>query len=142
MQRAADVFHALGVECAARDTTLCIEPNPVEYGCDFVTNAPDAMRLVELVDHPGFGLHLDAAGMFMAGDSLSELLPRALPRLCHYHISEPYLSGFVDAQVPHADWLNTLSGAGYSNWRSIEVDGKKHELRHTLQFVQKAFYRP
>lgn len=136
MLRAEDIFAELGEVCAARGTCLCIEPNPVEYGCDFVTTAADALELVEHVNHPGFGLHLDAAALFMSGELLGTLLPRLLPQIRHYHISEPYLSGFDDARVPHADWLSQLASANYPHWCSVEVDCEKHELARTLAFLR------
>lgn len=136
MERACEVFRRLGAVCAARDTRLCIEPNPSEYGCDFVTNAREALTLVEEVNHPGFALHLDAAALYMADDPFETLLPRALPSLCHYHISEPYLSGFVEPKVPHAAWLQQLSASNYEGWFSVEVDAKKHTLADSLVFLR------
>lgn len=138
LEIAGALFSRLGAICAAHDTRLCIEPNPPEYGCDFITNAADALTLVERVASPGFGLHLDAAALHMAGEELAPLLARALPWLCHYHISEPGLSGFVAAEVPHTRFLRSLGEVGYGEWLSIEVDAKKHELSHTLAFVQSA----
>jgi D-psicose/D-tagatose/L-ribulose 3-epimerase len=132
---AVELLRQLGELCAERATCLCIEPNPSEYGCDFASSAREALALVEQVDSAGFALHLDAAAMFMAHDPVAELLPRALPRVRHYHISEPYLSGFEEAQVPHFEWLTLLQDHGYAGFVSVEVDAKKHRLAHTLAFA-------
>ena len=44
---AVDFFSAtLGEHAAARDVTLCIEANPPEYGCDFVTTTAEGRRAV------------------------------------------------------------------------------------------------
>ena len=56
------------VRRAARGGCFCIEPNPTAYGCDYVTTAAEGLDLVSRVDQPGFGLHLDAGGMTLAGD--------------------------------------------------------------------------
>lgn len=136
LQRAVAVLHELAGVCAERDTCLCIEPNPAAYGCDFVTDAASAVALVSAVDHAGFRLHLDAAALHMAGERLEQVLPRALPYLRHYHISEPFLTGFAQSVVPQAAWLRALAATDYAHWCSIEADAQKHDLAHTLRFVR------
>lgn len=118
---AADVLRAVAPAFADCGTCLCIEPNPPQYGCNFVTTAAEGASLVRRVAHPGFGLHLDAAGMFLVGDRLSALLPDVKPLLRHYHISEPDLGDFTVPQVPHAENLETLRACGYAGWCSVEM---------------------
>src|SRR5690606_31584484 len=96
-------------------------PNPRRYGCDFIVNAREGVKLVQAVDHPGFALHLDAAGMHLEGDVLAELWPEVHPMLRHFHISEPDLGGFSNPVVPHAANLAFLREHGYDNWCSVEM---------------------
>jgi sugar phosphate isomerase/epimerase len=91
--------------------------------------------LVAQVDHVGFGLHLDAGSLHTAHEELAEVLAYGLPRLCHYHVSEPELTGFSSARVPHLAWLRLLRTSGYQGWASIEVDATTHALDHTLVFA-------
>ncbi len=79
MSRAADVLRPLAKIYAERGTCLCIEPNPRRYACDFVINAAEGVELVRRIDHPGFGLHLDAAGMFLEEDDLARGVERGGP---------------------------------------------------------------
>lgn len=138
MAHAAETFRALAAVCEARATCLCIEPVPGSYGCDFVTDAGEALTLVERVDHPGFGLHLDAGSLYTADEELTDVLQRGRARLRHYHISEPELAGFASARAPHVAWLRALRAADYRGWVSIEVDATKHVLSHTLAFARDA----
>jgi len=119
--RAADVFRALAPAFADRGVCLCIEPNPPRYGCNFVTTAAEGASLVRRVAHPGFGLHLDAAAMFLVGDRLDTLWGDVGELTRHYHISEPDLGGFSAPQVPHAENLEVLRTAGYAGWCSVEM---------------------
>ena len=119
--RAVPVLRGLAQAFADAGCCLCIEPNPVDYGCDFITDARQGAALVRAVDHPGFGLHLDAAGMFLAGDDLTALWPELGTLVRHYHISEPQLGGFAAPRVPHARNLATLRQAGYAGWCSVEM---------------------
>lgn len=114
LRKAAALFHDQG--CC-----LCIEPNPRRYGCNFVNTAAEGIELVTAVDHPGFRLHLDAAGMYLEREDLGAVLPAALPLLRHFHLSEPDLGDFRQPQVPHADNLRHLSAAGYGGWCSVEM---------------------
>jgi sugar phosphate isomerase/epimerase len=118
---AADVFRAIAPAFADCGACLCIEPNPPQYGCNFVTTAAEGASLVRQVAHPGFGLHLDAAGMFLVGERLSAILPDVEPLLRHYHISEPDLGDFTAPQVPHAANLAALHACGYAGWCSVEM---------------------
>jgi sugar phosphate isomerase/epimerase len=117
---ASEFFWRVGESAAKYGTAVCIEPNPVEYGCDFVTRAAEGARLVELVNNPGFGLHLDSGGMTLSGDP-PELLARYGPTLRHFHISEPHLQPIAHSPVDHAKLAAALRAGGYGGWVSIEM---------------------
>ncbi|MHB8814119.1 MAG: sugar phosphate isomerase/epimerase family protein [Steroidobacteraceae bacterium] len=114
LRKAAVRFHDLG--CC-----LCIEPNPRRYGCNFVNTAAEGIELVAAVDHPGFRLHLDAAGMYLEREDLAAVLPAALSVLRHFHLSEPDLGDFRRPEVPHTENLYCLTEAGYAGWCSVEM---------------------
>ena len=118
LERCVPLFRRLGRLFDEHGGCLCIEPNPRRYGCDFIVNAREGVKLVQAVDHPGFALHLDAAGMHLEGDVLAELWPEVHPMLRHFHISEPDLGGFSNPVVPHAANLAFLREHGYDNWCS------------------------
>ena len=118
---AAPLFRRLAQVFFDHGVCLCIEPNPRRYGCDFVINAREGIELVKAVDHPGFQLHLDAAGMALEGDSLEDLWPEVAPMLRHFHISETDLGDFRESTVPHTANLQTLRQGGYAGWCSVEM---------------------
>jgi D-psicose/D-tagatose/L-ribulose 3-epimerase len=112
MTRLADHYTRRGVR-------LCIEPNPVSYGCDFVTNAEQGEALVTAV--PGLGLHLDAAGMHLAPPDGPLSVKRLGTSLKHFHASEPDLGPFDTLQVDHAAFGEALRCSGYAGWVSLEM---------------------
>jgi sugar phosphate isomerase/epimerase len=118
---AVHFFRALGEEALQNEVVLCIEPNPVEYGCDFVTTVAQGVELVREVGHPGFGLHVDAAGMHLSGESARDSLALASTCWQHYHISEPFLAPIGDGCVPHAILGAELQRLSYTQWLSIEM---------------------
>jgi D-psicose/D-tagatose/L-ribulose 3-epimerase len=119
---AVEFFRALGSAAAAAGTCLCIEPNPPRYGADFITTSEEALRLVEEVASPGFGLHLDAACALLAGEDFPARLRKSAHALRHVHLSEPDLApvrkgGSLDLPAISA----ALRDIGYSGWVSVEM---------------------
>lgn len=117
---AAEFFRKAGEICYKNQCCIGIEHNPVEYGCDFITNVADARQLVDRVDHPGFQLHIDAAGLHMCGGEISELIKTSTP-FVHYHISEPMLEPITGGVVDHKSAFHALKEINYANWYSIEM---------------------
>lgn len=118
---AVETFRRIGDACAAHGTVLCIEPNPPVYGCTFVNTAAEGRALVDAVDSPGFGLHLDAAGLTLAGDDAAAAVRASAGSITHMHASEPQLGHFGDPQVDHAAVGAALRDVGYDRWLSIEM---------------------
>jgi D-psicose/D-tagatose/L-ribulose 3-epimerase len=118
---ATSFFHTLGEVAAQKGVVLCIEPNPSDYGCDFITTSKQGLDLVNEVNSEGFGLHLDAAGMTLANETVQPAIQSAFKRLCHFHISEPYLAPIGSGKVDHHIFSKTLSELNYQGWTSIEM---------------------
>jgi len=140
MAIAVPFFQELAVAADSFGTTLCIEPNAPAYGCDFITDTPEALELVRQVDHPGFGFHLDAGVLTMNGESYEEALDVALPYLRHVHISEPFLAPIIGKQTDHNRLASALQARGYSGWVSIEMKRPESDtplatLRECLEFA-------
>jgi len=120
MDMAADFFRRAGEICYRRGCCLGLEHNPVEYGCDFITNVADARELVDRVDHPGFRLHLDSAGVHMCDGDFAGVIATA-GRFVHFHISEPMLEPVAGGVVDHDAAASALRALGYDAWVSIEM---------------------
>jgi D-psicose/D-tagatose/L-ribulose 3-epimerase len=118
---AVEFFRQLGQVAAAHDGVVCIEPNPREYDCDFITNTLDALALVRHVDHPGFGLHIDAGALRLNSEDPEKTLGACAGALRHFHISEPFLAPVIAGKTPHSDLGATLRRLGYPHWASIEM---------------------
>ncbi|TFB74351.1 sugar phosphate isomerase/epimerase [Cryobacterium glaciale] len=118
---AAAFFARLAQTAVDNDTCFCIEPNPEDYGCNFVTTAAQGLTLVKAVGHPGFRLHLDAAGMALAGDAPAESIKSAGELLAHFHASAPYLGPLEATQVNHRQAALGLREIGYAGNISIEM---------------------
>ena len=117
---AADFFRGIGGYCTDRGTTLCIEANPVEYGCDFVTSTAEAVALCREVGHPGIRVNVDLGGITMSHENAPAAISSARDVIGHYHASEPNLAE-IGAASPHADAGRALFATDYAKWVSIEM---------------------
>ena len=135
---AVEFFRSLGAAAVEAGTCVCIEPNPPRYGADFVTTSEEALRLVEEVRSPGFGLHLDAACALLAGEDFPARLRKSAHVLRHVHLSEPDLApvrpgGTLDLPSIGA----ALRDIGYSGWVSVEMKPAGLDaVRVAAQFVR------
>lgn len=120
LSRAIGLLREIGHICESQGVILAWEPNPIDYGCDFITNAADGRLFVDRVGAPGVQLHIDSAGLHMSGGDTAEALRGVWP-FVHYHVSEPFLAGPDGAQVDHARNAAVLRDLNYSGWISIEM---------------------
>jgi len=120
MAIAADFLRDIGVYCAERRTVMCVEANPVEYGCDFVTTTSEAVALCRAVNHPGVRVNVDLGGITMSHEDASVAITSAHDLIGHYHASEPNLAE-IGAASRHAEAAGALDEIGYAKWISIEM---------------------
>lgn len=120
MSSAADFLRDIGAYCAERGTMICIEANPVEYGCDFVTTTGEAVALCRAANHPGIRVNVDVGGITMSHEGVSPSIESARDVIGHFHASEPNLEE-IGAASAHGDAGRALRSIDYSNWISIEM---------------------
>lgn len=119
---AVDFFRGLALVAADLGAVVCIEPNPKEYGCRFLTNSSEALTVAREVNHPGFGINLDSGIMLLNGESPDEVVPAVAPWLKHFHVSHPHLLPVVDdGPVNHALFAAALRSARYEGCVSVEM---------------------
>lgn len=118
---AVDFFRSAGESALEHGVVLAIEPNPPQYGCDFVTTSSEGLSLVREVASPGFGLHLDAAAMTMGGEDPDRAIREAAGGIAHFHASEPFLGGVGRGGVNHRTCACALREIDYPHWVSIEM---------------------
>ena len=117
---AIDTFRELGAHAGERSVAFCIEANPPEYGCDFITTTAEAVALCRAVELPGLRVNADLGGMTLSHDDPGLCLADAAGAIGHFHASEPNLSE-LGASADHARAAEGLAGIQYPGWVSIEM---------------------
>tara|TARA_B110001454_G_scaffold218353_1_gene246073 strand:+ start:5393 stop:6211 length:819 start_codon:yes stop_codon:yes gene_type:complete len=115
LRRLAQTFHDAG-------SCLALEPARPEYGGDFCITTAEVSQLVAAVDHPGLGVHIDAAALFAAEESIEDLWEESRgQRWVHYQMSEPELGGFSAPCAPQLANLRFLRSVDWPHWCAIEM---------------------
>jgi len=113
-------FRAAGDYAREYGVALCIEANPPEYGCDFITTTSEAVEMCRVVDHPSVRVNADLGGMTMANEDVRASLEKAKPFIGHFHASEPNLAT-LGADADHDAAGSALEAISYAGWISIEM---------------------
>jgi sugar phosphate isomerase/epimerase len=115
-----------------------IEANPEAYGANFCTRLEQAAELAGAVDSPGFGLHVDAGGMALSGETFEPFLREAAGLLRHVHASQPNLISFAEPDPVHARIAGVLHEIHYSGSVAIEMRAQPDGLAAVRQAVEAA----
>lgn len=137
LRRASAFFREVGDACAEAGSCLVIEANPEAYGADFCTRLEDAVALVDAVDSPGFGLHVDAGGMALSGEDFVPVLREALPRVRHVHASQPNLISFAEPDPIHARIAAVLAEGRYTGSVAIEMRAQPEGLAAVAKAIER-----
>lgn len=139
---AVESFYELGNESELYDTTFCIEPLSLNES-DFITTADEGYRLVRDVNHPHFGLHLDAKAMINAGEDFESVFQKYGNILMHFHVGDPGLAPPGHTGVDHALIGRALSNTAYDGFVSIEMKrgfgNSKEVVRKAVQYVREKY---
>ena len=133
---ARSFFRELGEIAAAHNVCLCLEANPPQYGCDFITTSQEALELVQEVDSPGFGLHVDCGAMFLADEPFEQLVA-LVPWIRHVHLSAPQLGPLGPGAIDYRAILQMLHD--YEGWISLEMRSSEAPLpmvEAACQYIQ------
>ncbi len=131
---AIDVFSELAQKASSYNICFCIEPlGPRES--DFINNADEGYQLVQDVNSPYFGLHLDAKAMLEAKEDFSAVFNKYGSILRHFHVGDPGLAPPGYTGWDHSEIGNSLSKSLYKGFVSIEM---KRSFGDTREVIRKA----
>jgi sugar phosphate isomerase/epimerase len=140
---AVPFFRELGRIAASERTLLVLEPNPSDYGCDYIRTASEALELVRAVDSPGFRLHLDSGAMTLSKEPVEDAVRTAAPYLAHFQASEAELAPVGSGSVDHRRFARALREIRYAGWVSVEMraaaDDAVGAVRKALEYAVEAY---
>ena len=116
---AADGLREVGEHAAEVGLPFAIEVLN-RYENNLLNTALQARQLIDLVDHPSVGIHLDSFHMSLEESNLGDAIRIAGDRLIHFHGSESHRGTPGGGLVPWDDVSAALSEINYDRYIVIE----------------------
>ena len=98
---ALSFFNELGNIAKSHGVTITLEPNPVEYGANFMTSTYDTAEIVMQLSNPSIRMQLDTGAITINKEDIFDILNKYSAIIAHIHISEPYLMPVGDGATDH-----------------------------------------
>jgi sugar phosphate isomerase/epimerase len=102
IEHAVRFFRRLGELALRARVAICLEPNPVAYGANFMTDSQTTLDVVSRCAHPAIRMQLDTGSLVFSGEDPEALLARAAAQIGHVHASEPELAPLGSGRPDHA----------------------------------------
>jgi D-psicose/D-tagatose/L-ribulose 3-epimerase len=135
-QKADAFFSKLGDFAKSLGVVLCLETNPVDYQCNFMTSLEETAGVVNRLNHPNIRLQLDTGAMLMNGEPAS-LIQKYAPLTGHIHLSEPHLKPLGAVNSDHSKLAEQFSVFPKSEVATIEMV-KPVETPQPLRDIEKS----
>lgn len=113
-------FSRLGDIAAKEGVTICLEPNPVIYGANFLTTTQEAFEFVSQLGYPAVKIQLDT-GTILQNEEPADIIRQVAGQIGHIHISEPHLPPVGTNTKRHAELCATIGAIGYSAPVTLEM---------------------
>ena len=137
---AADFFWKISETCIQNGVILCLEPNAKGYGCNFINNTTEALRLIHEVNHKNFQLNMDTSTLIMNGENFEESILMAQKNIAHFHVSAPNLNPVSEDTIDFELVSKLLKQIEYNDAISIEMRPTTiPNIKKTLGLLEKHF---
>ncbi|MCE9606163.1 MAG: sugar phosphate isomerase/epimerase [Planctomycetia bacterium] len=108
MEIAIPFFRRLGDIAERHGVLICLEPNPVCYGANFMTTSAETAQVVEDVAHAAIKMQLDTGAITINEEDVDSVLDRYAHLIGHVHASEPGLVPLGDGETDHGKVYSAL----------------------------------
>ena len=120
IEEIAIIFFREICELASKyDLDICLEANPKEYDCNFITNTFEAINLINKVNKNNFLLNFDTSTILLNKNNFKEAINYANKLIRHVHISSPFIKGIYN--MDHKNISNLLNSINYEGYVSLEM---------------------
>lgn len=139
-------FRRLGDIASQHGVMICLEPNPSQYGANFMTNSVETAHVVHVVDHPAIRMHFDTGALTINREKPATILHNSAHLITHVHASEPGLVPLGDGGTDHHSIHTLLQQYLPDHVVSIEMIATREEthqssIERALKYAVKC-YRP
>jgi sugar phosphate isomerase/epimerase len=144
-QMALEFFCRLGKIAERYGKIICLEPNPPDYGSDFLVTVEETTEFVDELNHPNIKMQLDSGALAMDHENPESI--RRVPEFLvgHLHLSSPNLAPLHLAAETTASYMRLALQAAPHRPPAIEMLTSRPELalseiEKSIKFVKELFY--
>lgn len=143
---ASAFLRKLGDSASRYGVMICLEPNPICYGANFMCTSDETAAVVEAVSHPSIRMQLDTGALTINGENVETVLNAHSKIIGHIHASEPNLVPLGDGTTMHDLMAKAIARHLPEHLITIEMVATKSEpplasVRRAISIAKKA-YRP
>lgn len=120
-------FRRLGDIAESHGVLICLEPNSVNYGANFMTTSAETAHIVEQVAHSAIKMQLDTGAVTINNEDVVSVLDKYAHLIGHVHASEPDLLPLGDSGTDHHKIHSALTKYLPEYVVSIEMLATKNE---------------
>ncbi|MDT8467879.1 TIM barrel protein [Alcaligenes nematophilus] len=135
---AIQFFQQAANYAADEGVLLCLEPNPVCYGANFMTNSQETALVVKAVNHPALRMQLDTGAITINQEDVAQVLNSYAALIGHVHASEPQLAPLGDNGTDHGKMASALAQSLPKAIVTIEMLAT--ETEPALQSISRALH--
>jgi len=99
---AVSFFRQLGELAQSYGVVICLEPNPLRYGANFMTTSSETALVVKHVGHSAIRMQLDTGALMINEEKVEDVLANNAELIAHIHASEPDLLPLGNSTVDHS----------------------------------------
>ena len=118
-KRSAEAIKQVAQVANRAGIKLGIEPVN-RYETFLINTCEQAIKLAGMIDEPNVGIHLDAYHMNIEENNFYEPIKKAVPLLCHFHLSESHRGVPGTGTVDWDGIFRALSETGYKGLVGLE----------------------
>ena len=132
---AIKVFKKIGKIAKLNNIYLSIEPNPKEYGTNFLNTIHQTYDFVKKVKSKNIKIILDVGSILMnlENKEIDRIIKKCINLINHVHISEPYLK-LIQNKNFIKKVTSSLKKYDYQKWISIEM--RAHKSNNYINVVK------
>lgn len=137
---AVDFFGEIGDYAFQNGVFFCVEPNPKEYGANFLCTTDEAAGFVKKVKSKGLKINLDCGAVALNGEN-DKAVGDAVRFAGHVHASEPFLAPLNGENPVHRSVAEILLKKKYRGAVSIEMKktrekGNVEQITGAMDFLK------
>ena len=134
LKQAVSFFRCLGNTAQEHGVIVCLEPNPIRYGANFMTTSRETANVVAAVGHGAIQMQFDTGALTVNRESPEDVLETSAEMIGHIHVSEPDLAPLGDGETEHQLMHKVLQQYLPDHVVSIEmITTKKEPHLHSIE---------